>query len=201
MEAFVVSIIAVGIAEIGDKSLFLAILLTVRHQRPWPVFWGLGLGVTANLTLATILGIWLASWLDGQWLNWILGAVFLAVAAWALIPDGAQDRAAAPASGHSIFLTAAIGFFLLEMADKTQIATIALAASYNTLLPVLTGSVLGVILANAPAIWLGHRFAHRLPMRTVRLTAAALFALIGIWMLLDAASNGVNLTGNVPLPG
>lgn len=192
MEAFLVSTLAVGIAEIGDKSLFLAILLTIRYQRPWPVFWGLSAGITANLLLATLLGIWVASWLQGQWLNWLLGLVFLAVAIWALIPEKAdEEELAPPKSDHGLFLTAAIGFFLLEMADKTQIATVALAANYGTLIPVLAGSVLGVILANAPAIWLGNRFAQHLPMNAVRLAGAALFALLGTWILIDAASSAM----------
>jgi len=189
MEAFLISIAVVGIAEIGDKSLFLAILLTVRHQRPWPVFWGLVAGVTANLALASVLGATVAQWLQSDWLSWVLGLMFIAMAIWALIPESVKDaeESLRPAERQTIFLTAAVGFFLLEMADKTQLATLALAASFEVVLPVLAGAVLGVILANAPAIWLGHRFANRLPLRTLRLVGAGLFALIGAWLLLEAA--------------
>ncbi len=189
MEAFLISVAVVGIAEIGDKSLFLAILLTVRHQRPWPVFWGLVTGVTVNLALASILGATLAQWLQSDWLAWVLGLMFIAMAIWALIPESAKDseEALRPAERRNIFLTAAVGFFLLEMADKTQLATLALAASFEVMLPVLAGAVLGVTLANAPAIWLGNRFANRLPLRTLRRIGAGLFALIGAWLLVEAA--------------
>lgn len=189
MEAFLVSTIAVGIAEIGDKSLFLAILLTMRYQQPWTVFMGLVAGITANLTIAAALGATLAQWLQGDWLAWALGLTFIAVAVWALVPEKVEHtRDELTTTSHrSVFVTAATGFFLLEMADKTQIATMALAASFETVLPVLAGAVLGVTLANAPAIWLGNRFAARLPLKTLRLVAAALFALIGAWLLIDAA--------------
>lgn len=184
METFLISTLMVGIAEIGDKSLFLAILLTMRYQRPWPVFYGLLVGITANLALAALAGAWLATLLGGDWLPWVLGIGFLMMALWALVPEGSGD--ALPDKSHgSIFLTAVIGFFILEMADKTQFATLALAAHFETVLPVLTGAVVGVVLANAPAIWLGHRFAGRLPLRTIRMIAAALFAVLGIWVLLE----------------
>lgn len=197
MEAFLVSTVAVGIAEIGDKSLFLAILLTMRYQQPWTIFAGLVTGITANLAIAAALGATLAHWLQGDWLSWVLGFTFIAVAAWALLPEKAEEQdkgdALTGTSQRGVFITAASGFFLLEMADKTQIATMALAASFETLVPVLAGAVLGVTLANAPAIWLGYRFASRLPMRNLRLGAAALFALIGIWLLVEAATVSAGL--------
>jgi len=189
MEAFLVSTVVVGIAEIGDKSLFLAILLTMRYRQPWTIFLGLVTGVTANLTIAAALGASLAQWLQGDWLAWALGFTFLAVAVWALVPEKADDvpDELTRTSHRSVFFTATAGFFLLEMADKTQVATMALAASFETVPPVLAGAVLGVTLANAPAIWLGNRFAARLPMKTLRVVAAALFSLIGAWLLIDAA--------------
>ncbi len=184
MGTFFISTLVVGLAEIGDKSLFLTLLLTLRYQRPWPVFNGLLAGVTANLALAALAGVWLAAWLDNEWLPIALGVGFILMALWALLPE--DDQEPLPDRSHgSIFLTAAVGFFLLEMADKTQLATLALAARFETVIPVLAGGVTGVVLANAPAIWLGNRFAGRLPVRNIRIGAATLFALLGVWILLD----------------
>jgi len=185
MEAFLLSLFVVGLAEVGDKSLFFAILLVVRHQRPWPIFWGLIVGISINLGIAALLGAWLAAWVEGNdWLPWVLGASFIAMGLWALRPESPED--ARPVSRGGLFMTAAMGFFLLEMADKTQLATLALAARFEVVLPVLVGAVCGVVLANAPAIWLGHRFAARLPLGALRVMAATLFGLLGVWIIADA---------------
>lgn len=185
MEAFVLSMLVVGLAEVGDKSLFFAILLVVRHQRPWPVFWGLIAGISINLAIAAWLGAWLAVWVDGKdWLPWVLGVAFIAMGLWALLPE--SPGGARPVSRGGLFTTAATGFFLLEMADKTQLTTLALAARFETFLPVLTGAVVGVVAVNAPAIWLGHRFAGHLPLGALRVTAAVLFGVLGAWIIGDA---------------
>jgi putative Ca2+/H+ antiporter (TMEM165/GDT1 family) len=186
-EPLIVSLTLVGLAEVGDKSMLLGILLTLRYRRPWPVFWGLVTGMTTNLAIAATLGVLLGTWLTGEWLSWVLGVAFIGMALWALVPEhGESEENLSPQrSGRSVFFTAAIGFFLLEMADKTQVATLALAASYETIVPVLAGAVLGVIAVNAPAIWLGQQFAGRLPVRALRLGAAGLFALLGLWILLE----------------
>lgn len=188
LEPLIISAGLVGLAEVGDKSMLLGILLTLRYQRPWPVFWGLVAGIGANLAIAATAGVLLGTWLNGDWMSWVLGLAFIAMAAWALLPeDEEEDEEAASSqrSRRSVFLSAAVGYFLLEMADKTQVATLALAASYETVLPVLGGAVFGVVAVNAPAIWLGQQFAGRLPVRALRLGAAGLFALLGGWILLE----------------
>ncbi len=186
MDAFLLSTLVVAIAEVGDKSLFFAILLTVRCRRPWPVFWGLVVGMLANLSLAALVGSGLAIVLDGAWLAWLIGIAFLGMAAWSLRPESTEPPPDAISRG-GIFCTATAGFFLLEMADKTQIATMALAAAMENYPAVVLGATLGVVLVNAPAIWLGHRFASRLPMTWMRKAAALLFALLGAWVLLEAS--------------
>lgn len=189
LEPLAVSAGLVGLAEVGDKSMLLGILLTLRYRRPWPVCWGLVVGMTANLAIAATLGALLGAWLAGDWLSWVLGIVFIGMALWALLPEGeeSEEDLSPQRSRRGVFLTAVIGYFLLEMADKTQVATLALAASYETVLPVLAGAVIGVVAVNAPAIWLGEQFAGRLPVRTLRLGAAGLFALLGVWILLESA--------------
>lgn len=188
MEAFWVSALLVGMAEIGDKSLFVTILLSVRYHRPWPIFLGLLVGVSCNLALAAALGTWLADALDGERLKWMLGFAFLAMAVWSLIPESAHPSGQAqPMSRGGLFLTAALTYFILEMADKTQLATLALAARFDAFLAVFCGAVLGIVLANAPAIWLGHRFAARLPVTRIRLLSALLFTVLGGWVLLEVS--------------
>ena len=188
MEAFWVSALLVGMAEIGDKSLFVTILLTVRYQRPWTIFSALIAGITCNLALAAALGTWLADALSGQWLKWSLGLAFFAMAIWSLIPEADDDsETSAPMSHGGLFLTAALTYFMLEMADKTQFATLALAARFDAFLAVLAGAVLGIVLANAPAIWLGHRFASRLPVARIRLLSALMFTFLGGWILLEVS--------------
>ncbi|MCC5886682.1 MAG: TMEM165/GDT1 family protein [Gammaproteobacteria bacterium] len=188
MEAFWVSALLVGMAEIGDKSLFVTILLTVRYQRPWPIFFGLIAGIACNLALAAGFGAWLADAFDGDLLRWILGLAFIGMAVWSLIPESTEsDDGVQPISRGGLFLTAAVTYFMLEMGDKTQLATLALAARFDVFLPVLAGAVLGLVAANAPAIWLGHRFAARLPVARIRLLSAALFTLVGGWILLEVS--------------
>lgn len=178
----------VGMAEIGDKSLFVTILLTVRYRRPWPIFFGLIAGITCNLALASGLGTWLAGALEGELLMWVLGFGFLAMASWSLVPesDDASDEAEAMSHG-GLFVTAALTYFMLEMADKTQVASLALAARFDAFFAVLAGAVIGLVLANAPAIWLGHRFAARLPVTKIRLLSALLFTVLGGWILLETS--------------
>ncbi len=186
MEAFLVSTLAVGIAEIGDRSMFLAVLFGIRYQRPWPVFWGMALGLFINQLLSAVLGVWFATLVDAQWLGWIVGGVFLVMAVWVLIPEKEEGEPKI-ISGRGLFLTAAVAFFMLEMADKTQLAVIALAGVYQSILPVALGASLGILLLTGPALWLGHRFADLLPMRTLNILASVLFFLLAAWMLLGAA--------------
>ncbi len=185
MEAFLISILAVGIAEIGDRSLFLAILLGVQYQRPWPVFWGMTAGLFANQAVSALLGVWLFRIINPEWQGWIVGAVFLIMAIWILIPE--DEKSFKQRSTGSIFLASALAFFILEMADKTQLAVITLAGAFNVFWPVVMGATLGILLVTTPALWLGSRFAARLPTKFIRISACCLFLLIGSWVLLDTA--------------
>ncbi|HYD45588.1 MAG TPA: TMEM165/GDT1 family protein [Phenylobacterium sp.] len=185
MEALLVSTGLVAIAEIGDKTQLLAMLLAARFRRPWPILAGILVATLANHAMAATVGAVAGRFFEGPWVKWVLGAAFIAFAIWALIPDKFEDDEAPPArSGQSIFWTTTIAFFLVEMGDKTQVATVALAARFHDILMVAAGTTLGMMIANAPAVWLGEAAATRLPLKLIRILAAACFAGIGVWILL-----------------
>ena len=185
MEAFLISTGLVAIAEIGDKTMLLAIVLAARFRKPWPILAGILVATLANHGLAATLGSFAGHVLHGPWVHRVLGALFLAFGAWALIPDRFEDSEAPSAvRAGSVFLTTLVAFFFVEMGDKTQIATIALAARFNSILLVAAGTTVGMMLANGPAVWLGEKAATRLPMRYIRWTAAAAFVAIGLWILI-----------------
>ena len=185
MEALLVSTGLVAIAEIGDKTQLLAILLAARFRKPWPILAGILVATLANHAMAATVGALAGRFLEGPWVKWALGAAFIAFAAWALIPDRFEEGEAPPVrSGQSIFWTTTVAFFLVEMGDKTQVATVALAARFHDILTVAAGTTLGMMLANAPAVWLGEAAATRLPLKLIRILAAASFAGIGVWILL-----------------
>lgn len=184
MDAFLVSALAVGIAEIGDRSLFLALLLGLRYRRPWPIFWGMALGLFANQLLTALAGLWLFSLLPMHWQPWLIAGVFLIMAVWLLFEE---DDAPPPVrSGRHLMLSSALAFFILEMADKTQVTVIGLMGVYGQLVPVVMGATLGILLVTTPALWLGHRFADRIPTRTVHRLASLLFLLLALWIMADA---------------
>ena len=185
MELFLASTVVVAIAEIGDRSLFLAILFGIRYQRPWPVFWGMTAGLFANQALSALIGVWLFVMIPGDWHAWLVGCAFVAMAVWVLIPE--NDETARTASARSIFWASAVAFFILEMADKTQLAVVTLAGGTGNPLPVIFGATLGIVLVTTPALLLGHRFAAHLPVHALRFIAAGLFLLVGGWILLEAA--------------
>jgi putative Ca2+/H+ antiporter (TMEM165/GDT1 family) len=181
MEAFWVSTGIVALGEIGDKTQLLAVLLAARFRRPVPIVLGILAATLLNHAAAGYIGTLIASFLDGPWLRWIVGGTFLAVAAWALVPDTLDDeKEQASLSAAGAFLATAIAFFLAEIGDKTQVATITLAARFGDLVPVVAGTTLGMLLADVPAVYLGDRFAGRLPVATIRYVAAGLFALLGL---------------------
>lgn len=185
MEAFFISTGLVAIAEIGDKTQLLALLLAARFQRPWPIIAGILVATLANHALAAGLGAMASSWLQGPWMRWVLGGLFLAFAAWALIPDKLDDEEApAHRAGVSIFWTTTVAFFLVEMGDKTQVATVALGAQFQDVLQVTVGTTLGMMLANAPVVLAGQALAGRIPLKLIRGLAALAFALIGLWILI-----------------
>jgi len=190
MEAFLVSAGIVALGEMGDKTQLLALLLAARFQKPWPIVLGI-LGATLlNHTCAGLAGVWLGDRLTGPAMRWVVGLSFLAVAAWACLPDRLESGRDARFAGRGAFLATLISFFLVEIGDKTQVATVALAARFGVLAPVVAGTTLGMLLADAPVVWLGDTAAARLPMRWIRLAAAASFALLGLGLLLGTCRGG-----------
>ena len=187
MEALLTSTVVVALAEIGDKTQLLAIVLATRFKRPWPVVGGILVATLANHFLAALLGEQVASILDGQWFRYVVAVSFIAMAAWTLIPDKLDDDEAVKPARFGAFLTTLIAFFLVEMGDKTQIATIALGARFHSVLPVMAGTTLGMMLANVPAVFFGNALIRRVPLRVVHLVAALLFLVIGVWLLMQTA--------------
>lgn len=183
MEAFLVSTGLVALAETGDKTQLLAILLAARFRSPLPIILGILVATLANHALAGAAGHWLSHLVDPDVMRWVLGLSFLAMAVWALIPDRMDDLDTA--SGHwGVFATTLAAFFLAEMGDKTQVATVALAAQYQSLLAVVAGTTLGMMLANVPAVYLGERITRRIAIPLIHKIAAALFLLLGLTTLL-----------------
>ena len=182
MDALFISTGLVAVAEIGDKTMLLALCLAAAWRRPSALLAGILLATLANHGLVGVLA---AQWFEGPWTRWILGALFLAFAAWALIPDTFDD---CPPDHRrrwaSVFWATTTAFFLVEMGDKTQVATAALAARFADIAPVVAGSTLGMMIANAPAVVLGQAAADRLPLKWIRGAAAAAFAATGLWVLI-----------------
>lgn len=179
LEALLISTGLVALAEIGDKTQLLAFMLAARFRRATPIVLGILVATVANHAFAAALGTWLTQWLGPDTMRWILGLSFLAMAVWVMIPDKLDDgELATPRLG--IFGTTVIAFFLAEMGDKTQVATVALAAQYEAFIAVVAGTTLGMMIANVPAVMAGDRIAHRIPVKLVHGIAAALFAALGI---------------------
>ena len=172
----------VALAEMGDKTQLLSFLLAARLKRKPPIIAGILLATLANHLVAGSLGVWLAGLVSRDVLKWIVALLFFAFGAWALVPDKLEADAKLPASG--VFLTTLVSFFLVEMGDKTQLATVALAARYDSLVTVVLGTTLGMMIANVPAVWIGEALARRVDMKLLRAAAAGLFALLGILALL-----------------
>jgi len=183
MEAFLISAGLVAIAEIGDKTQLLAMILATRYRRPVPIILGILVATLANHALAAWLGAAVASWLGPQTMRWILGGLFLAMAAWCLIPDKADEGPKAVGNAGA-FLATAAAFFLVEIGDKTQIATIALAARFQNLLLVTAGTTVGMMIANVPAVLFGDVLARAIPLTVVRAAAAGSFVVLGVLVLV-----------------
>jgi len=186
LEPFLVSTGVVALAEMGDKTQLLALLLAARYRQTLPVVAGILAATLANHALAAWLGVEVARALGRDTLRWILGVSFLAMAAWTLIPDKI-DGNEAPRSRYGAFISTLIAFFLVEIGDKTQLATVALAAQYNSLAVVVAGTTLGMMIADVPAVYFGERILRRVPVNIVRRIAAAIFAVLGMIALLTAA--------------
>ncbi len=179
LDALLVSTGTVALAEIGDKTQLLALLLAARFRKPWPIVAGILLATLLNHALAAWLGQMMAAWLTPGVLRWLVAASFIGIAAWTLRPDTLEDNRL-PTRGA--FLATLIAFFIAEIGDKTQVATVLLATRYASLWQVVAGTTLGMLLANVPVVALGSRFAHRLPLRAARLTAACVFLALGLWV-------------------
>ena len=184
MEALLLSTGIVALAEMGDKTQLLAFILAARFKRPVPIILGIFAATLLNHGLAGALGAWITSVLGPQAMRWVLGLSFLAMATWVLVPDKIEEDEARTAVRLGVFGATFVTFFLAEMGDKTQIATIALAAHYQALIAVVLGTTLGMLIANVPAVLLADRFAERLPMRLIHMVAAAVFAVLGVMALL-----------------
>jgi len=188
LEAFAVSAGVVALGEIGDKTQLLALLLAAHFRRPWPIVAGILVATLANHAAAAALGAWLTRVLDPAWLRWALGLSFIAVALWMLVPDSADAVDARPARGAwGIFGVTVLAFFLAEMGDKTQVATVMLAARFDQWAAVTAGTTLGMMVANVPAVWLGERALRVLPVAWVHRIAAVAFAAMGVAVLAGVA--------------
>jgi putative Ca2+/H+ antiporter (TMEM165/GDT1 family) len=185
MDAFLVSTGIVALAEMGDKTQLLALILALRFRKPWPIVFGILVATLANHAMAGALGAWVTTVLGPDVLRWVLGVSFIAMAIWMLIPDKLDDEDTGAAPRFGVFGTTVIAFFLAEMGDKTQIATVMLAAQYSTqFFWVVAGTTLGMMLANAPVVWLGERMTRLVPLRIVHIVSALIFMGLGVFALL-----------------
>jgi len=184
MQTFLISTTTVALAEIGDKTQLLSLILAAKYRKPWPICIGILAATLVNHALAGSVGALVASYLTPEILKWIVALSFFAVAAWTLKPDMADDEEAERGARYGVLLATVIAFFIAEMGDKTQIATVVLAAQYHPLWQVVAGTTIGMLLANVPVVWLGSRFATKLPLRAARVAAAVLFAALGVWILV-----------------
>ena len=188
MEAFWVSTGVVALAEIGDKTQLLAFILAARFKKPAPIIAGILLATLINHGLAGALGAWITAVVSPEVLRWVLGASFIGMAVWTLIPDEIEDEETQVAQRFGVFGATLITFFLAEMGDKTQIATVAMAAHYATPVIVVLGTTLGMLIADVPAVFVGNKLADKIPMKLVHVIAAGVFAVLGVATLLGAGA-------------
>lgn len=193
LESLFVPTLIVALAEIGDKTQLLALLLAARFRKPWPIIWGIIAATLANHFAAGAVGSWVAGFFSPATLGWILTASFAAVALWTLVPDKLDDDEASGLKKYGPFLTTLIAFFLAEMGDKTQVATVMLAAQYPHFVLVVAGTTLGMLIANVPVVLAGNFAADRLPLALIRRLAAVAFGVLAVyaawqaWMLTTAS--------------
>jgi len=188
MEALLISTGVVALAEIGDKTQLLAFILAARFKKPYPIIAGILCATIVNHGLAGALGAWITTVISPQTLRWVLGASFIGMAIWTLIPDKIEEEQTQIAKKWGVFGATLITFFLAEMGDKTQIATVALAANYAAPVMVVIGTTLGMLIADVPAVFVANKFADKIPMKLVHSIAAGIFALLGVLTLLGAGT-------------
>jgi Ca2+/H+ antiporter, TMEM165/GDT1 family len=186
LEALLTSIFLVAVSEIGDKTQLLAFVLAARLRKPWAIIGGILLATIVNHALAGWIGVLLAGWMQASTLAWIVGLLFVGFGFWALHPDSLEGAPNLMRGGA--FVTAFVTFFMAEIGDKTQLATVALAARFDSLVVVVIGTTIGMMLADVPAVWMGEKLAHKIPMKAVRIVAAALFMIVGAITLWGAYS-------------
>ena len=187
MDAYLVSTLLVTLAEMGDRTQLLAIMLAGRYRRPVPILLGILAATLANHLLAALAGFYLSSLLSAQWFKFAVSASFVAMALWALIPDKEDESDKPSKLRFGVFLTTAVSFFIVEIGDKTQIATAALAARFHDVLLVAAGTTTGMMLANIPAVFLGHNITRIVPMAVLRIAAALVYLGLGLWGLASTA--------------
>ena len=179
MEAFLVSTGIVALAEMGDKTQLLSLVLAARFRKPWPIVWGILVATLVNHGLAGALGSWVTTQLGPQALRWVLGISFLVMAVWILIPDKLDEEGDNANPRWGVFATTVVAFFIAEMGDKTQIATVMLAAQFQSWFWVVAGTTLGMMLANAPVVWLGEANTRKISLTWVHRVSAVVFAILG----------------------
>jgi Ca2+/H+ antiporter, TMEM165/GDT1 family len=187
METYVVSALLVALAEMGDRTQLLAIMLASRYRKPVPILLGILVATLANHGLAALAGFYLSSILQAAWFKYAVSISFIAMALWALVPDKEEDENKPRRWRMGVFLTTAVSFFLVEIGDKTQVATVALAARYHDVLIVAAGTTTGMMLANIPAVFLGHAVTRVLPINALRIAAAVLYLILGVVGLATTA--------------
>lgn len=195
MESLFISTGLVALAEIGDKTQLLALVLAARYRRPWPIIWGIAVATLVNHALAAVVGSWVAEALSATLLSALLAVAFAAVAVWALIPDRLDEEEAERGRRFGPFLATLVAFFLAEMGDKTQVATVVLAAQYADGVMVILGTTLGMLLANVPVVLAGNFAADRLPLALIRRLTAAAFAGLALYATFDALVRGGVIAG------
>ena len=184
MQAFLVSTGIVALAEMGDKTQLLSLVLAARFRKPWPIVAGIFVATLVNHALAGALGAWVTQALGPDVLRWVLGGSFIAMALWMLIPDKLDEGEAQTKPRFGVFAATLVAFFLAEMGDKTQIATVMLAARFDSWAPVVAGTTLGMLLANAPVVWFGDRLVRKVPIRAVHAVGAVVFLVLGVLVLV-----------------
>ncbi|MDB5849146.1 MAG: hypothetical protein JWP29_2898 [Rhodoferax sp.] len=190
MESFLVPTGVVALAEIGDKTQLLALLLAARFRKPWPIIAGILVATVVNHGLAGALGAWIVAAVDPKILRWVLGVSFIAMAAWTLIPDKIETEESQFVARFGVFGATLITFFLAEMGDKTQIATVMLAAKFSAYAWVVAGTTFGMMLANAPVVWLGERMTRIVPITIVHRVSAVFFLVLGVLALVKGVDLG-----------
>lgn len=184
MHTLWIAFAGVALAELGDKTQLLSLVLAARYRRPWPIVLGILVATLVNHALAALAGAWLGTLLTPTLQRWLVGISLLAVATWTLKPDHIDADEGSPALARGVFVATTLAFFLAEMGDKTQIATLILGADFHPYWQVVAGSTLGMLVVNVPTVWLGARYAQRIPLKLTRTLAALLFAALGLWVLL-----------------